>query len=166
MATSGSGVEAAAGGADVGETVSAKAAPSVALASVFGTTGALQHPFGVPAWAPDIAAQQPLGATGATGALQHAGRPAARTGAKTSDAKRIAANLLGFIMTIRPKKIPAEACGGNPAENRGLPRPMPQSRHAGCVGVDASLFPDLCLPLRGGGFSCRVEDRPPRRAPH
>jgi hypothetical protein len=56
---------------------------------------------------PDIAAQQAWEATLAAGAwMQHAGRLAASTGAKTSEAKIATASFRGFVMTTREVKIP------------------------------------------------------------
>lgn len=90
----------------------ATGAPSFALVSVFGATGALQQPLGAD---PDMAAQQPRDTAGAAGDLQHAGRPAASTGASTSAEKKAAASLLRIIMTTREFKIPAGTQRGKPS---------------------------------------------------
>jgi hypothetical protein len=71
--------------------------------------------LGAEAWVADIAAQQLRDATGATGALQQAGRPAASTGANTSEANSAAANLLRFIMKAPALKIPAATRRGKPS---------------------------------------------------
>jgi len=113
-------VDARAGASSESGVVNAPGATSFAFVSVFGATGALQHPLGAEAWAPAIAAQQPWDATSATGALQHAGRPAASTGASTSAQKKAAANLLRFIMRTRPVKIPAGTRRGKSASTVGL----------------------------------------------
>ncbi len=87
---------------------------SFALASACGAAGALQQPFATELFEPYIAAQQPRDAAGAEGALQHAGRPAASTGANANEATRAATSLLRFIIGSRPVKIPAGAPGGKP----------------------------------------------------
>ena len=86
---------------------------SLAFVSVLGATGALQHPFGAEVRAPDIAAQQPWDTIGATGAvLQQAGRPAASTGASTSEANSPAADLVRFIIRTPGLKIPVGTLSG------------------------------------------------------